>query len=372
MNLKGARIALAVQLLTAVCASLDDPTPISDQTNTSVLNAENGTLSALSSASEDPQLCQKKSNLHFDSEVRFGEPITVHFCNPQEPSDDEVPWIGIFKDKARLDMKRMPRTSLVHAWLNDCNSQSECLERTKAGVVEFSAKDPASSWYNNFPLHTGTYRICFAKEVWKETLINDSGSAQRWDVDHTHKLIGKCKQLVVLPTKDKMTRQAKVKSANGRYFVGDDIIAMFDSPVPVPNQWIGVYEKNGTKKHGGPPEGNLMCKSHLWAYAGCGNQEGDQLESRSCAERKKSGIVRMNETNLDNDPVCEAKQWPIPPGKYYLCLNFHNYEPFTEYKCSKKEFVIKKRRRKKDKKRRTSRRRQKRTTSRIRHKRRQK
>jgi len=223
MNLKATRIVLFVQFLTATSANLNDTyyyhydstAPSPDEVEATVLDPEltatsvNLTDTTLRSDGneitildvEDRPLCGKKSPVYFKREVRFGEPITVHFCNPNKAKENVVPWIGLFKDRTHLSLRRKPSKLRLQAWLNDCNSQFSCPTTTHAGSVEFSATDPASSRYNNFPYHSGTYRVCLMGGIWNSSR-------------NTHEVVGRCKRLTVLPPQDKMTDKAEVEPFN--------------------------------------------------------------------------------------------------------------------------------------------------------------
>jgi len=273
--------------------------------------------------------------LEFKDTLRFGEPLTVNFRNPNNFRNPDKwehvqTWIGLYQDTNRkLSKYTTPKESNLFAWLNVCNAQDDCGEEIMEGSVKFSAENPQSDWYSNFPYHPGDYLLCMTNEM----RLPDAST-------HTHALVAPCQEVVVKPPPEKMEQKARVQSLASTVIRGADFTAYFETPVAVQNQWVGLYES----VDGLQPTGNLACKALLWTYTGCANQRGDQTGYSACAARLKNGTITLNESNLVDDTGCKtetdrlvnrkSRPWPIKPGTYHLCVMFTSYEPFRLYTCS--------------------------------------
>jgi len=271
--------------------------------------------------------------LSVKKKVPFGKDIIVKFKNPDPPSNLELPYIAIFEDEDApinpLPLNAIPDWGLVRGWLNDCNTQEACSSNTTKGSVTFSAADPKSYYYSPyyyyaygyFPLRDGKYVVCYLKSV-------STGPFPATE------LISNCLRLEVKAPNTKMTDKAKIAFKKKKINVGQAFEAKFKTPIKIPNQWVGLYRE----ENGGPPTGDLADKELLWGYTACPTQAGDQTETNNCFNQKKKGTIELNQNHLSEDNPISV--WPVPKGKYYICINFHSNEPYDVYKCSGKIKVI--------------------------------
>jgi len=259
----------------------------------------------------------------------FGKNVKISFQNPNPSLEYAYPFIAIFWDESGdLPLDVIPDWTLFMAWLNDCNSQNECESTTAEGTVTFSAADPKSYYYYEyngfgygyFPFRNGSYVVCYLNEIYES---DDDGAAAATE------LITDCKRFQVKKPKNKIKKKAKVNPLSTEIGVGEAFQAKFKAPIPIQNQWIGLFPAESN----GPPKGKLDGKSILWGYTGCPTQEGDQEETKNCVKKKKKGMVKLNKKNLADD--CEFAEWPVQPGIYYMCISFHSNEPYNLFKCSK-------------------------------------
>jgi len=271
---------------------------------------------------------EQRALLSVKTKHAFGKNIKVNFENPN-PSKNVYTWIGVFKDTGGLPLDKIPDWSLFQAWLNDCDSQSDCSSVVKKGSVTFSAKDPKSYYYSDyygygygyFPFRQGKYIICYVNDVYEDDDDNAEASSE---------LITNCKRTKVKNPKAKMKKKASIKPLKLNIGVGDAFKAKFNTPVVVVNQWVGLY----AEEKGKAPKGDLDGKLILWGYTGCPTHDGDQKETTNCIKKKKKGTVTLNKNSLDDNCTNEDATWPVPPGRYYMCVNFHANTPYNFHKCS--------------------------------------
>jgi hypothetical protein len=264
---------------------------------------------------------EQRAPLSVKKKHAFGKDIKVTFENPN-PSTGQYPWIGLFEDTGTQPLDDVPSMDLLHAWLNDCNSQEDCDSVVDKGKVKFSAKDPKQSYYGYgySPLRQGKYIVCYLNEYYDE---DDD------DADEKYELLTNCMKIKIKKPKGKIKTKANIEPLSTQLGVGDDIKANFDTPVAIVNQWVGLY----AEENGQAPKGDLDEKDLLWGYTGCDTQDGDQKETNNCVKKKKTGTFTFNENNIDDDD--DSTTWPLPKGRYYLCVNFHANKPYNFYKCSK-------------------------------------
>lgn len=264
---------------------------------------------------------EQRAPLSVKGKHTFGKDIKVTFENPN-PSTGQYPWIGIFEDTGGLPLDNVPDLDLLQAWLNDCNSQDDCDSVVDKGKVKFSAKDPKHHYYDNgySPLRQGKYIVCYLNEYYDE---DDD------DADDKNELLADCMKTKIKKPRGKIKKKAKIEPLSTQLGVGDDIEAKFDTPVAIVNQWVGLY----AEENGQAPKGDLDDKDLLWGYTGCDTLDGDQEETNNCVKKKKTGTVTLNENNMDIDDGDDAT-WPVPKGRYYMCVNFHANKPYNFYKCS--------------------------------------
>jgi len=288
---------------------------------------------------EDPETNPTTSVITLSKEkYNFGEAITVDFTNGSPASRaNSYPYLAIFSDQyANATLDQVPSFDYFLAWLNDCNSQNDCESVVTEGSVEFSAADPREAYYYTydyygyeyeygygyFPFRDGKYVVCFLNDVYDVDATDDGSEA----IDQT--LITDCKRFQVRKPKKKMKKKAKV-IAKRKIKFGDDFTATIKTPVPIPNQWVGVYKA----EKGKAPKGPLDDKALLWGYTACETQEGDQAETTNCNAKSKNSKISLGENFLNIDNVKAV--WPLKKGKYFMCVNFHSNVPYNQFKCSK-------------------------------------
>lgn len=267
----------------------------------------------------------------------FGETIDISFTNPSPSRADAYPYFAVFKDEdGNAPLDAVPDWDFFIAWLNDCNSQNDCINSPTEGTVEFSAGDPKEAYYYEyydyeygygyFPFRNGKYVVCFLLDIYDPNAADDGAVA----IDQ--QLITDCARFHVRKPVKKMLKKAKVIPKPRKIKFKDNFVAKFKSPVPVPNQWIGVYKAENNKA----PK-VLDDKDLLWGYTSCETQQGDQTETTNCNRKWKKGKVTLTEShlNLENPDA----SWPLPKGSYFMCMNFHANKPYDQFKCSKKIIV---------------------------------
>jgi len=268
---------------------------------------------------------EQSALLSINPKHAFGKDIKVSFKNPNPSLANAYAYIAVFDDTGSLPLNKIPDWSRFMAWLNDCDTQKDCDSTVKRGTVTFSAKDPKSYYYSEyygygwgyFPFRQGKYIICYINDIYDDD-----------DGEPSSKLITNCKRTQVKKPKGKVKNKASIKPLKKKIKVGDGFKANFNTKFPVVNQWVGLY----AEEKGRPPKGDLAGKTILWGYTGCLTQDGDQKQTTNCIKKKKKGTITLNKKNLADD--CMNAEWPVPKGRYYMCINFQSNEPFQFYKCS--------------------------------------
>lgn len=268
----------------------------------------------------------------------FGETVKVAFTNPSPVRADAYPYLAVFKDTdGTAPLDAIPDWKFFIAWLNDCNSQEDCVSSLTDGTVEFSAGDPKEAYYYTydyygyeyeygygyFPFRDGKYMVCYILDVYDPNATDDAAAA----IDQ--QLITNCARFHVRKPVKKMLKKAKVIPRPRKIKFQDNFVAKFRSPIPVPNQWIGVYKTDRNK----PPK-TLDDKPLLWGYTSCETQQGDQTETTNCNRKWKRGKVTLTKNHLDLEN--KDATWPLPRGNYFMCMHFHANKPYDQFKCSKK------------------------------------
>jgi len=267
----------------------------------------------------------------------FGEAITVNFVNGS-PSDraNAYPYIGIFADKnGNMTLDEVPSFDSFTAWLNDCGTQEDCDSTVSEGSVTLSAEDPREAYYYTydyygeeyyygygyFPFRDGKYLACFMNDIYAVDAEDGAEAVAQ-------ELIADCAKFQVRKPKKKMKKKAKV-NAKRKLSSGAEFTAKVKTPVPVSNQWIGIYKA----ENGKAPKGDLDGKDLLWGYSACETQQGDQTETTNCYRKSKNSQVSLGADHLSGSPDAV---WPLPKGEYFMCVHFHVNVPYNFFKCSKK------------------------------------
>lgn len=256
----------------------------------------------------------------------FAKRIKVEFTVDEATKDD---YIGIYYydtgppyyyDEGPLDTNPFGEDLMYYVYL--CGSQERVMcdaVQDGTGTVFFDGLDPSEEYEDQWPLNPRRYKVCHMRQ------------GEDDDGNETGELIQACKKMTVKMNKKKRIKvenKASVEAVKNTYNVDEKITVKFDLAFKSQNSWVGIYDLD--------PNGDEL----MWVYTGCNNVLGDQVqtgdESNDCIKKKKKGQVTFDESNTGRS----SQEWPLPPGEYYLKLQYYNNSPYDLYKQADFTFSV--------------------------------